>query len=90
MTTTWRGRRVLVTGASSGIGAALARELAAAGAVVAMCARRSNLLDDVLADCRRSASECKAWTIDLTEMLERSSGQVLTVSRVEWASIDDT
>jgi len=58
----------LVTGASSGIGAATAREFAAAGAVVAMCARRRDLLDQVLADCRRTVPECEAWTVDLTEL----------------------
>src|SRR5579862_410454 len=68
MTTAWAGRRVLVTGASSGIGAATARELAAAGATVGMCARRREMLDDVLADCRRSVAACRAWTIDLTEL----------------------
>ena len=64
---------MLVTGASSGIGAATARELAAAGATVGMCARRREMLDKVLADCRRSVAECKVWTIDLTELdaLER-------------------
>ena len=59
---------MLVTGASSGIGAAMARELAGAGAVVAMCARRHDLLEAVLADCRRSVPECTARTIDLAEL----------------------
>jgi short-subunit dehydrogenase len=68
--TAWTGRRVLVTGASSGIGAALARELSAAGAVVGMCARRTDLLDGVLAECRRHVPECRAWTVDLSEMDE--------------------
>lgn len=62
----WQGQRVLVTGASSGIGAALARELAGAGAVVGLCARRTTLLDEVLADCRRSVPESRAWTVDLS------------------------
>lgn len=64
----WHGRRVLVTGASSGIGAALARELAAAGAAVGLCARRATLLDEVLSDCRRSQAGCRAWTVDLADL----------------------
>jgi short-subunit dehydrogenase len=64
----WEGRRVLLTGASSGIGAALARELAGAGAVVGLCARRAGLLDDVLSECRRSVAACRAWTIDLSDL----------------------
>jgi short-subunit dehydrogenase len=64
----WAGRRVLLTGASSGIGAALARELAGAGAIVGMCARRTEMLEEVLADCRRSVPECQAWTIDLADI----------------------
>jgi len=59
---------VFVTGASSDIGAATARELAAAGARVGLCARRRDMLDEVLADCRRSVAGCKAWTVDLTEL----------------------
>ncbi len=64
----WIGQRVLVTGASSGIGAALARELAAAGAVVGLCARRTALLDQVLAECQARQPACRAWTIDLADL----------------------
>jgi NAD(P)-dependent dehydrogenase (short-subunit alcohol dehydrogenase family) len=63
----WSGKRVLLTGASSGIGAALARELAQAGAVVGMCARRTDLLNDVLADCHETSPGCRAWTVDLAD-----------------------
>lgn len=44
------GRRVLLTGASSGIGAATCRALAAAGASVAMIARRKERLDELTAE----------------------------------------
>ncbi len=68
MSITWEGKRVVVTGASSGIGAALARELAAHGAVVGLCARRTALLEEVLADCRRSSPASRAWTVDLSDL----------------------
>ena len=42
-----RGKVVWVVGASSGIGAATARELVARGATVAISARRENALDEV-------------------------------------------
>jgi short-subunit dehydrogenase len=59
---------VLLTGASSGIGAALARELARAGAVLGLCARRTELLDAVLADCREHSPDSCAWTVDLADL----------------------
>ncbi len=43
----WRGRKVWVIGASYGIGAAIARELMARGAKVALSARRRDLLKAV-------------------------------------------
>jgi NAD(P)-dependent dehydrogenase (short-subunit alcohol dehydrogenase family) len=64
----WSERRVLLTGASSGIGAALARELARAGAVVGLCARRTEMLDAVLADCRVHSPDSRAWTVDLADL----------------------
>src|SRR3954453_13911381 len=41
------GRRLLVTGASSGIGAAVCRSIVACGGSVAMLARRKELLDEL-------------------------------------------
>jgi len=59
------GKRVLITGASSGIGAALARRMASQGAVVGLVARRSERLAQVLADCRRTSPESTMWVADL-------------------------
>ncbi|MGB7052904.1 MAG: SDR family NAD(P)-dependent oxidoreductase [Acidimicrobiales bacterium] len=60
-------RMAIVTGASSGIGAALARELAGRGTTVALVARRAERLEEVLADCVPGAPESRAYPADLAE-----------------------
>jgi short-subunit dehydrogenase len=61
------GKRVLITGASSGVGAALARALAEQGAVVGLIARRRGRLAEVLADCRRVSPASTMWVADLAD-----------------------
>ena len=61
------GKRVLITGASSGLGAALARSLASKGAVVGLIARRRDRLAEVLADCQKAAPESMMWVADLAD-----------------------
>jgi short-subunit dehydrogenase len=59
---------VLVTGASSGIGAATAVAFARTGATVGICARREDRLADVLDECREHAPRSRMWAIDLAEL----------------------
>ena len=61
------GKRVLITGASSGVGAALARALATDGAVVGLIARRRDRLAEVLADCRKHSPDSTMWVADLAD-----------------------
>ena len=59
---------VLVTGASSGIGAGLARGFAADGHTVGICARRKDRLEEVLADCQKTAPDSRMWVMDLADL----------------------
>jgi short-subunit dehydrogenase len=60
-------RVAIVTGASSGIGAALSRELAHRGTTVALVARRADRLEEVRADCATGAPRSRAFPADLSD-----------------------
>jgi NAD(P)-dependent dehydrogenase (short-subunit alcohol dehydrogenase family) len=62
------GTRALVTGASSGIGEAIAVALAERGVTVGICGRREDRLAAVLEDCRRGAPESRMWVVDLADL----------------------
>ena len=66
------GRRVLVVGASSGIGRALALRAGAAGARVALAARRLHLVEDAAEEIRSAGGEARAWRCDVTSEVDCS------------------
>jgi len=59
------GRSALVTGASSGIGAATARALAAAGAAVTISARRTERLEALAAELRAAGAAVELRAADM-------------------------
>jgi NAD(P)-dependent dehydrogenase (short-subunit alcohol dehydrogenase family) len=61
------GRVALVTGASSGLGDNFARTLAAAGATVAVAARRTDRLAALVADIARAGGKAHAVAMDVAD-----------------------
>lgn len=79
----WRGLRVWLVGASTGIGAALARNLAARGARLALSARDEERLAEVAADCPGSLALPMDVTCGVAEF-SRVRDDVLAA----WGGID--
>jgi NAD(P)-dependent dehydrogenase (short-subunit alcohol dehydrogenase family) len=63
-----RGKTAIVTGASRGIGRAIAIRLAGEGAQVVLCARDGNLLEHAVAEIRHGGGGASALPVDLREM----------------------
>jgi short-subunit dehydrogenase len=67
-----RGARVLLTGASSGIGAALARRLAQEGARLVLASRNRERLDAVAGSIRAAGGETVVAPADVTDPAQRA------------------
>lgn len=68
------GRRALVTGASAGLGAAIAIGMAQAGAEVAIMARTGAALERVAARIRAAGGRCSAIVCDVTDTVALRRG----------------
>lgn len=82
----WRGLRVWLVGASSGIGAALAAELAGRGARIALSARRQDALAEVARRCTGADGVPLLLPLDVVDAdgLRAAHGRILA----EWDGID--
>ncbi|CAM3814087.1 hypothetical protein SAMN05216475_3195 [Pseudomonas synxantha] len=81
-----RGKRVIITGASRGIGLAIASAFALEGARVAICARSQDAVDAAAAKLRESAEQVLARVVDVTD----TQGVQHFVSEVAeaWGGVD--
>lgn len=80
------GRRVVITGASSGIGFAMAKALAAAGAAVLLTARSEEKLDRAIAKLKQEGGHAWGQTMDVRS--EESIQQVVRWVDKEWGGLD--
>ena len=76
---TLEGRVAVITGASSGIGEATAKALAARGARVALLARRKDRLEALNNEIHKAGGQSAVWQIDVTDRkaVERVAAEVV-------------
>ena len=78
-----RGRRLLITGASSGIGRAVAEQAARAGACLVLAARSADKLDALARELTTHGAEVIAVVADVTSAADRSRLLATAVERFD-------
>jgi short-subunit dehydrogenase len=75
-----KGRLVLITGASSGIGAGTARAMAREGGKILLLARTRSALEEVAAEIKQGGGEAWVYPVDLSDAkaVEQTAHAILT------------
>lgn len=81
-----RGQRVLITGASRGIGAEAARAFAAAGAKVALAARSLEAIETIAREIRAAGGEALAVSCDVADWDQMAAAVDRVVKK--WGGLD--
>ncbi len=86
MSNFWRDKIIFLTGASSGIGEALALAMAQRGATLGLVARREELLKDLAAKCEKVGGKARYFAADVTDA--NSISEAVKMLRNEFGKID--
>ncbi len=82
----WNEKVVFITGASSGIGSELARELAKHGAILGLLARRIDELETLKNECEKLGAKARTFAVDVTD--KNALHQAAQQLRDEFGKID--
>ncbi len=83
---TWKGKTAIVTGAGTGIGRAVAQQLAGLGIRVALCGRRQEPLEETAASIQEQGGTAQIYSVDVTDPTAVET-MVASVA-AEWGAVD--